>query len=507
MAARATAAIRPRRRRQERYRAQSEGPHELRPDVGFLPQLVRDGPAGVDDAVSRDGALVGFGGGGTYGSPEHIARLESQLAAAQKEIERLRMRLKQSDERNRATEAKANEQGALLLRESTRHERFASLIKAAEAENKRLAKRLAQADRRTADDIRQLELTITSMEEECHSLRIERDTMEEELARECNRASQHEFAAKRQTMDHGALVKALSVTKEEKDAQATKLLAVERDLAAAQDEVALHLARINRMDEETAQLRTSLGQTDTTASARLAKTESELEDERNRHSEAKSALKSLQEIQASADEHWQQKIEALKREIDSAAASGDWQRSRLLGLLLQKQGEAYADYYDEIDQQLHEAAEKAKAAAAEAAAAEAAAAAAAKASKEAASEAEEKRRRENPVDLEALQVWEDAFKKFDTDNSGTIDKAELKRAMKSLGRPVTEAEAVAMMEEADADNSGGIDFMEFRKLVAKKSKSKLWYDAATKAAMDSAIKIQQVSYLGAHAVLKLRCSV
>jgi len=92
-----------------------------------------------------------------------------------------------------------------------------------------------------------------------------------------------------------------------------------------------------------------------------------------------------------------------------------------------------------------------------------------------------------------MQVWEDAFKKFDADNSGSIDKAELKKAMKILGRPITEAEAVSMMEEADADNSGEIDFLEFRKLVAKKSKSKLWYDAATKAAMDSAIKIQQVT--------------
>jgi hypothetical protein len=81
-----------------------------------------------------------------------------------------------------------------------------------------------------------------------------------------------------------------------------------------------------------------------------------------------------------------------------------------------------------------------------------------------------------------MQVWEDAFKKFDADNSGSIDKAELKKAMKILGRPITEAEAVSMMEEADADNSGEIDFLEFRKLVAKKSKSKLWYDAATKAA-------------------------
>ncbi len=502
------AMLRPgRRRAKERYRAQSEGPHELRPDVGFLPQLVRDGPAAMDDAVARDGALVGFGGGGTYGSPEHIARLESQLAAAQKEIERLRMRLKQFDERNRATEAKANEQGALLLRESTRHERFATLIKAAEAENKRLAKRLAQADRRTADDIRQLELTISSMEEECHSLRIERDTMEEELVRERNRASQHEFAAKRQTMDHGALVKALSVTKEEKEIETKKRQAVETDLAAAQDEVATHLARIHRMDEETAQLRAALSQTDSTVGARLTEVEEELEGERSRHMRAKSALRSLQETQASADEHWRQKIEALKEEIDSAAKSGDWQRSKLLGLLLQKQGEAYAEYHDDIGAALAQAQAAAKAAADDAAAAAAAAAAEAEAKAEEAARAEGKERKETPVDLEALQVWEDAFKKFDYDNSGSIDKGELKKAMKALGRSITEAEAVSMMEEADADRSGEIDFMEFRKLVAKKSKSKLWYDAATQAAMDAAIKIQQVRTTPVDRLAGLGCAL
>ena len=46
--------------------------------------------------------------------------------------------------------------------------------------------------------------------------------------------------------------------------------------------------------------------------------------------------------------------------------------------------------------------------------------------------------------------------------------------MKQLGRAITEEEAVLMMSEADADGDGSIDFMEFRKIVARKSKSKLW---------------------------------
>ena len=134
------------------------------------------------------------------------------------------------------------------------------------------------------------------------------------------------------------------------------------------------------------------------------------------------------------------------------------------------------------------------------------AAAAAEAEAAARSE-EEKERKETPVDLEALQVWEDAFKKFDYDNSGSIDKGELKKAMKALGRSITDAEAVSMMEEADADKSGEIDFMEFRKLVARKSKSKLWYDAATKAGMDAAIKLQQVRATPVDRLAELRCAL
>ena len=81
-----------------------------------------------------------------------------------------------------------------MQRESGRHERFATLIKAAEAENRRLKRRLELIERRSLDDVRQLELTVSSMEDECHSLRIERDMLAEELThlrtpiRHCMRA-------------------------------------------------------------------------------------------------------------------------------------------------------------------------------------------------------------------------------------------------------------------------------------------------------------------------------
>ena len=393
----------PRRRRRgqgsaAKYRAPpSDGQHELRPQVGFLPQLAAQRADRDEAGRGRDASAVGFGGGGTYGSQEHIGRLESQLAAAQKEIERLRMRLKQSDERNRATEAKMNDQGALLLRESTRHERFATLIKAAEAENKRLAKRLAQTDRRTADDIRQLELTISSMEEECHSLRIERDAMEEELGRERNRATQHEFAAKRQTMDHGALVKALSVTKEEKDAAASRLRVVQEELAAAQGSVAEMVSRIEEMDAESARLRADLAETDTTASAQLSQLEEELLGERSSLRQATGALRSLEAEHEQDKDHWQRQQLALRAEIANAEKNGAWQQSSLLSILQQERGEEEQQPATNADGSPR----------------------APEPEPEPEPEPKPEGERASGVGDEALQVWEDAFKKFDVSATHT----------------------------------------------------------------------------------------
>ena len=160
------------------------------------------------------------------------------------------------------------------------------------------------------------------MEEECHSLRIERDAMEEELGRERNRATQHEFAAKRQTMDHGALVKALSVTKEEKDAAASRLRVVQEELAAAQGSVAEMVSRIEEMDAESARLRADLVETDTTASAQLSQLEEELLGERSSLRQATGALRSLEAEHEQDKDHWQRQQLALRAEIANAEKDG-----------------------------------------------------------------------------------------------------------------------------------------------------------------------------------------
>jgi Ca2+-binding EF-hand superfamily protein len=63
------------------------------------------------------------------------------------------------------------------------------------------------------------------------------------------------------------------------------------------------------------------------------------------------------------------------------------------------------------------------------------------------------------------QELKDAFAVFDTDNSGSIDRKELKRLMKKLGQALSEAELDAMMDEVDENGDGEISFEEFKALM------------------------------------------
>ena len=63
----------------------------------------------------------------------------------------------------------------------------------------------------------------------------------------------------------------------------------------------------------------------------------------------------------------------------------------------------------------------------------------------------------------------DAFKVFDTDNSGSIDRKELKRLMKKLGQALTEGELDAMMDEVDTNGDGEISFEEFKAMMVSKA--------------------------------------
>ena len=57
---------------------------------------------------------------------------------------------------------------------------------------------------------------------------------------------------------------------------------------------------------------------------------------------------------------------------------------------------------------------------------------------------------------------------FDVDGDKSISVKELSTIMRSLGQNPTEEEVHQMIEEADEDHSGEIDFYEFCNLMAKR---------------------------------------
>ena len=67
-----------------------------------------------------------------------------------------------------------------------------------------------------------------------------------------------------------------------------------------------------------------------------------------------------------------------------------------------------------------------------------------------------------------IEEFKEAFRVFDTDGSGNIDKAELKNLMTSVGQTTGDEELDEMIRITDADGSGEIDFYEFVALMAHK---------------------------------------
>ncbi|ORX88165.1 calmodulin mutant SYNCAM71A [Basidiobolus meristosporus CBS 931.73] len=71
---------------------------------------------------------------------------------------------------------------------------------------------------------------------------------------------------------------------------------------------------------------------------------------------------------------------------------------------------------------------------------------------------------------EQLAECKEVFRELDRDCSGYIDKANLRATMESLGQHPTEQDLEDMLNEADKDGDGVIDFTEFTNLTVKKFK-------------------------------------
>ena len=59
----------------------------------------------------------------------------------------------------------------------------------------------------------------------------------------------------------------------------------------------------------------------------------------------------------------------------------------------------------------------------------------------------------------------DAFGLFDKDGSGMIDAWELKEALRAMGQHPTDEEVMQILSGVDGDGSGGIDFVEFLRVI------------------------------------------
>jgi len=97
------------------------------------------------------------------------------------------------------------------------------------------------------------------------------------------------------------------------------------------------------------------------------------------------------------------------------------------------------------------------------------------AAKKAEADARARKKKENEdlikeLTPDQIREFREAFKLFDRDGDGRVTSVELGTVMRSLGQNPTEAELRDMVQEADEDGNGYIDFEEFLAMMARKIK-------------------------------------
>ncbi|XP_060080010.1 calmodulin-beta-like [Ylistrum balloti] len=70
-------------------------------------------------------------------------------------------------------------------------------------------------------------------------------------------------------------------------------------------------------------------------------------------------------------------------------------------------------------------------------------------------------------DFDAISEMKEAFEVFDQDGDGFLDKDDIQRAMEGLGVSLTAPEVTQMMEVADANKDGRLDYKEFVAMLTK----------------------------------------
>ena len=69
---------------------------------------------------------------------------------------------------------------------------------------------------------------------------------------------------------------------------------------------------------------------------------------------------------------------------------------------------------------------------------------------------------------ETVEDLIEAFKFWDTDNSGRVATEDIRRALTTLGDKLSESEINALIKEADPSNVGAIDYEHYSKLLFRK---------------------------------------
>ncbi|KAF8360452.1 hypothetical protein PRIPAC_87375, partial [Pristionchus pacificus] len=75
------------------------------------------------------------------------------------------------------------------------------------------------------------------------------------------------------------------------------------------------------------------------------------------------------------------------------------------------------------------------------------------------------RRRGSQAEEEDEETLLEAFRIFDRDNKGYIDRWDILRVVRMLGERLSRREIQAMMAEADRDNNGRVEFAEFAAML------------------------------------------
>ena len=74
---------------------------------------------------------------------------------------------------------------------------------------------------------------------------------------------------------------------------------------------------------------------------------------------------------------------------------------------------------------------------------------------------------------EKIAEYKAAFNDIDENGNGTINADDIKKTLNHMGVEITDKEAREMIEEADLDQNGTVDFSEFVKLMHKREQHEM----------------------------------